>query len=162
MPRIWRTDSWPIRNGKFHKEVVCVCVCLVREAYSKFLKICTHLTLDSAPIEAFPNLLWCAFYYTMVTRVKKVPSVARACKVITRFLSLLQRSAHLDSLVAWWIWVEQRWIEESYLRYWFGYKSSYDFVFSKHVIFLPLAHEPLLTLQRLKVEHPFDPCPGEC
>ena len=43
-----------------------------------------------------------------------------------------------------------------------GYKSSYDFVFGKHVIFLPLAHEPLLTLQRLKVEHPFDPCPGEC
>jgi hypothetical protein len=39
-------------NGKYHKEVVCVC-CLVREAYSQFKDLQTTLSL--APIEAFPN-----------------------------------------------------------------------------------------------------------
>ena len=89
MPRIWRTDSWPIRNGKYHKEVVCVCVW----AYIKDLQT----TLGSALIEAFPNfdvpfiILW--------WRELKRSSVARACNVITRFLSLLQTFTHLDSFI---------------------------------------------------------------
>ncbi len=68
--------------------------------------------------------------------------MARACNVITRFLSLLQRSTHLNSFIRRMLTlVEQRYlvIERELLALLSGYKSSLHFVYGRHD-----------TLQRLK------------
>ncbi len=116
MPRIGRTDSWPIRNGKYHKEVVCVCVWSER------------LTANFKDLQT-----------TLSLKVKKV--VGGAClqcdhtvfESITK-VSPLRFFGHKLTLV------EQRYlvIERELLALLVGYKSSLHFVYGKHVIFLPL------------------------
>ena len=66
----------------------------------------------------------------------------RACNLITRFLSLLQRSTHLDSFIRRKLTlVEQEYpiIERELLALLVGYKYSLHFLNGRHV-----------TLQRLK------------
>jgi hypothetical protein len=103
MPRIWQTDNWPIRNGKYHKEVVW---------YERLTVNFKDLqsTLSLAPIEAFPN-----------GDASKKGRRWRVLAMWTRgFWVYYKRPAHLDSLVACWLWWSNDilLLKESYLRYW--------------------------------------------